>query len=260
MNFIKNNLAVGFLLFALFLGAGNIIFPPLLGQLAGENIVPAMIGFLITGVGLPLLGIVAVAKNGGDLQIVSSRVHPVFAVIFTSVVYLSIGPLFAIPRTAAVTYEIGVAPYLSEAGSWIPLFITSFIFFAICLYLALNPTKLVDRIGKVLTPALLIVIVLLVMKSFITPMGPIQEPQGNYISKAFSSGFIEGYLTMDAIAALVFGIVIVQSLQASGITDRAKQVTITVFAGIVAAIGLAFVYVSLAWLGATSPSVTGYFE
>ena len=260
MNFIKNNLAVGFLLFALLLGAGNIIFPPLLGQLAGENIVPAMIGFLITGVGLPLLGIVAVAKNGGDLQIVSSRVHPVFAVIFTSVVYLSIGPLFAIPRTAAVTYEIGVAPYLSEAGSWIPLFITSFIFFAICLYLALNPTKLVDRIGKVLTPALLIVIVLLVMKSFITPMGPIQEPQGNYISKAFSSGFIEGYLTMDAIAALVFGIVILQSLQARGITDRAKQVTITVFAGIVAAIGLAFVYVSLAWLGATSPSVTGYFE
>lgn len=163
---VKNHLAVGFMLFALFLGAGNIIFPPLLGQLAGENIVPAMIGFLITGVGLPLLGIIAVAKNGGDLQEVASRIHPWFGVIFTSVVYLSIGPLFAIPRTGAVTYEIGIAPYLSDAqaDSWVPLFISSFIYFAISLYLALNPTKLVDRIGKILTPALLIVILLLALK------------------------------------------------------------------------------------------------
>lgn len=262
MNFIKNNLAVGFLLFALFLGAGNIIFPPLLGQLSGENLLPAIIGFLITGVGLPLLGIIAVAKNGGDLQMVASRIHPVFAVIFTSVVYLSIGPLFAIPRTGAVTYSIGIAPYLSEAQaeSWIPLFISSLIFFSICLYLALNPTKLVDRIGKVLTPALLIVILLLAVKSFITPLGSLQAPQGDYIEKAFSKGFIEGYLTMDALASLVFGIVILQSLQARGIMDRGKQITITIFAGIVAAIGLAFVYISLSWLGATSPTAIGYFD
>lgn len=159
--FVKDNLAVGFLLFALFLGAGNIIFPPLLGQQAGENFIPAIIGFLITGVGLPLMGIVAVAKNGGDLQQISSRIHPWFGIIFTSIVYLSIGPFFAIPRTGAVTYQIGIAPYLSNSDSWVPLFITSFIFFAFCLYLAINPTKLVDRIGKVLTPALLMVILLL---------------------------------------------------------------------------------------------------
>ena len=102
MKFLKENLAVGFMLFALFLGAGNIIFPPLLGQQAGSEYIPAMIGFLITGVGLPLMGIVAVALNGGDLQHVANRIHPVFSIIFVSVVYLSIGPLFAIPRTAAV--------------------------------------------------------------------------------------------------------------------------------------------------------------
>src|ERR1700750_2845181 len=120
MKFLKENLAFGFMLFALFLGAGNIIFPPLLGQQAGTEYIPAMIGFLITGVGLPLMGIVAVALNGGDLQHVANRIHPVFSVIFVSVVYLSIGPLFAIPRTAAATYEIGVAPFFSSVAqtSW----------------------------------------------------------------------------------------------------------------------------------------------
>ncbi|MBM7607992.1 LIVCS family branched-chain amino acid:cation transporter [Lysinibacillus composti] len=262
MKFIKENLAVGFMLFALFLGAGNIIFPPLLGQQAGDEILPAIIGFLITGVGLPLLGIIAVAKNGGDLQVVANRIHPVFSIIFTSVVYLSIGPLFAIPRTAAVTYEIGIAPYLSEASqaSWLPLFISTAIFFGIALYLALNPSKLVDRVGKVLTPALLIVIALLAIKSFITPMGPVGESHGAYVENAFSKGFIEGYLTMDVLASLVFGIVIVQALQAKGIVSRTKQVTITIFAGFVAACGLAFVYVSLSYIGATSTSAIGSFD
>lgn len=262
MKFIKENLAVGFMLFALFLGAGNIIFPPLLGQQAGDEILPAIIGFLITGVGLPLLGIIAVAKNGGDLQVVANRIHPIFSIIFTSVVYLSIGPLFAIPRTGAVTFEIGIAPFISEGtlDSWVPLFITSLIFFVIVLYLSLNPTKLVDRIGKVLTPALLIVIALLAIKSFITPMGPIGESHGVYQTQAFSKGFIEGYLTMDVLASLVFGIVIVQALQAKGIKERSKQVRITIFSGFVAAIGLAFVYVSLGFIGATSSSAIGMFD
>ena len=260
--FFKENIAVGFMLFALFLGAGNIIFPPLLGQQAGDQFFISIIGFLITGVGLPLLAIVAVAKNGGDLQILSSRVHPVFGIIFTAIVYLSIGPFFAIPRTGAVSYNIGVAPFLSQAQaeSWLPLFITTLIFFGITLYLAFNPTKLVDRIGKILTPALLIVILILAVKAFATPMGEFNEAQGNYITNAFSESFIQGYLTMDVLGALVFGIVIVQSLQARGVMQVAKQVKIAVFAGIVAAIGLSFVYISLAYIGATSVNATGYFE
>jgi len=260
MKFIKENLAVGFMLFALFLGAGNIIFPPELGQNAGTEFIPSIIGFLITGVGLPLIGIIAVAKNGGDLQVVANRIHPLFSIIFTAVIYLSIGPLFAIPRTGAVTYEIAIAPFLTEAAqaSWIYLFITSVLFFSVVLYLSLNPTKLVDRIGKVLTPALLVVIALLAVKAFLTPMGEFGEPHGVYTTNAFSESFIQGYLTMDVLASLVFGIVIVQSLQAKGITDRAKQVKTTIFAGIIAAIGLAFVYISLEYIGATSIDSIGY--
>ena len=261
-NFIRENLAVGFMLFALFLGAGNIIFPPLLGQQAGEHIFISIIGFLVTGVGLPLIAIIAVAKNGGDLQVLASKVHPIFGIIFTAIVYLSIGPLFAIPRTAAVSYEIGISPFLTDAlkDSWIPLLVSSIVFFSITLFLAFNPTKIVDRIGKVLTPLLLIIICLLALKSVITPLGPIGEAQGVFKTSAFAESFIQGYLTMDVLGALVFGIVIVQALNARGITNNSQQVKIAIFSGIVAAIGLAFVYISLAYIGVTSPSAIGYFN
>ena len=259
MKFIKENLAVGLLLFALFLGAGNIIFPPLLGQQAGEHITVAMIGFLITGVGLPLLAIVAVAKAGGDLQLLANRVNPVFGIIFTSIVYLASGPFFAVPRTGSVSYEIGIAPFLSEtaANHWAPLFITSVIFFALILYLAINPSKLVDRVGKILTPALLIVILLLAIKSFVTPMGESSLAVGKYTTSPFTEGFIQGYLTMDVLSALVFGIVILQALRGMGMSDTNKQVKTTIFAGIVAAIGLAFVYISLGYIGNTSVDAIG---
>lgn len=261
-NFIKENLAVGFMLFALFLGAGNIIFPPVLGQQAGDQFIISIIGFLITGVGLPLVAIIAVAKNGGDLQVLSNRVGAGFGILFTSIVYLSIGPFFAIPRTGAVSYEIGVLPFLSsaQADSWVPLFLTTLVFFALTLYLASNPTKLVDRIGKILTPALLIVIALLGVKAFISPMGEFGESQGNYIKNAFSESFIQGYLTMDVLGALVFGIVIVQALKARGIEDKAKQVKVSIFAGIVAAIGLSFVYICLSYIGASSVGTIGLLD
>lgn len=261
MKFIRENLVVGFMLFALFLGAGNIIFPPLLGQQAGEHILIAMAGFLITGVGLPLIGVITVAKSGGDLHELSSKVNPLFGIIFTSVIYLSIGPFFAIPRTAAVSYEIGIkAPFLSKslAESPLPLFITTLIFFAITLYLAFNPTKIVDRIGKILTPALLLIILALAVKSVLTPLGPIGEAQGGYQTSPFFESFVQGYLTMDVLAALVFGIVIVQALNGRGLTEKAEQIKVIIFSGVVAALGLAFVYVSLAYIGVTSTSVIGF--
>lgn len=260
--FIKENLAVGFMLFALFLGAGNIIFPPVLGQQSGDQFVISIIGFLITGVGLPLLGIIAVARNGGDLQLLAGRVHPLFAIVFTTIIYLSIGPFFAMPRTGAVSYEIGVLPFLTaaQAESWVPLFITTLIFFTITFYLAYNPTKIVDNIGKLLTPALLLVIVLLAVKAFVTPMGDFGESTGNYIENGFAEGFIQGYLTLDVLASLVFGIVIVQGLRARGVEDKKEQVRITIFSGIVAALGLAFVYISLGYIGATSADTVGVLD
>ncbi|WP_017380234.1 branched-chain amino acid transport system II carrier protein [Paenisporosarcina sp. TG-14] len=251
---IGENIVVGLMLFALFLGAGNIIFPPLLGQLSGESLVLAISGFLITGVGLPLLAVIAVAKSGGDLQGIASRVHPLFGLIFTIVVYLVIGPLFAIPRTATVSFEIGVAPFLAEGlllEKW-PLVIFSILFFTVTVLFALNPTKLVDRIGKILTPILITVIGLLTLKSIITPMGEIGQSKGAYKESPFFESFLQGYLTMDFLAALVFGIVVIKALENKGVHDKKKLVKTTIFAGFIAVLGLSLVYIALSYIGATS--------
>ncbi|WP_419393583.1 branched-chain amino acid transport system II carrier protein [Cytobacillus praedii] len=257
----KQIMAVGLMLFALFFGAGNMIFPPFLGQDAGTHVWTAIIGFLITGVGLPLLAIIAIARVG-DVQTMASRVHPVYGVIFTVIMYLVIGPLFAIPRTGTVSYEIGVIPFLSESAvnsPW-PLIIFSIVFFAITAWLAMNPTKLVDTIGKILTPALLIILALIVIKALITPLGEPQAPVGPYADGAFFKGFIEGYSTMDTIAALVFGIIVITSIQGLGVSNKKSITKICVQAGLIAAAGLALVYLSLAYIGSTAPDAIGIQE
>ncbi|CAM3264404.1 branched-chain amino acid transport system II carrier protein [Filibacter tadaridae] len=259
---IQKNFVIGLMLFALFLGAGNIIFPPLLGQMAGDDLFISMIGFLITGVGLPLLAILAIANAGGGLQTIANRVNPVFGIAFTMIVYLAIGPFFGIPRTATVSYEIGIAPFLPDTvavSNW-PLAVFTVVFFIITIALALNPAKLVDRIGKVLTPVLFLVIGALAVKSIVTPMGDIGQPQGDYLTKPFFRSFVEGYLTMDVIAALVFGIVIINTFKAEGVTGSRAQMKAMIFAGSIAAIGLALVYISLGYIGATSTSVIGIQE
>jgi len=256
---VGENIVVGLMLFALFLGAGNIIFPPLLGQLAGESLAIAITGFLITGVGLPLIAVIAIAKSGGDLQLIASRVHPLFGLIFTIAVYLVIGPFFAIPRTATVSFEIGVAPFLSTQlldERW-PLIVFSILFFIITVLFALNPTKLVDRIGKILTPLLIAVIGLLAVKSLITPMGPIRNSHGAYKENPLFESFLQGYLTMDVLAALVFGIVIIHALKDKGVHDQRQLVKSTIVAGVIAAIGLSIVYISLSFVGATSVQAIG---
>ncbi|WP_283247457.1 branched-chain amino acid transport system II carrier protein [Lederbergia citrea] len=259
---IQKNITVGLMLFALFLGAGNIIFPPKLGQMAGDNFAISMIGFLITGVGLPLLAVIAIAKSGRDLESIAGRVHPIFGAVFTMIVYLSIGPFFGIPRTATVSYEIGIVPFLPEAikntGWTLALF--TIMFFIITILFAMNPTKLVDRIGKILTPVLLIVIALLALKSFITPMGPMGAPIDSYVGNAFFESFVQGYLTMDVIAALVFGIVVINALKNEGVRESKSLIKATVIAGVIAAAGLSLVYLSLGYIGATSIEAIGVQE
>lgn len=251
------------MLFALFLGAGNIIFPPALGQGAGENLLVAMTGFLITAVGLPLLAVLAIANSStgreGGLRTIANRVNPTFGAIFTLIVYMAIGPFFGIPRTATVSYEIGIVPFLSITAaekSW-PLVLFTMVFFTITITLALNPAKLVDRIGKLLTPILFFVIGALVIKSFVTPMGAIQEAHDEYITHPFFHSFVEGYLTMDVIAALVFGIIIINVLKAEGITKKVSVMKTMIIAGLIAAVGLTFVYLSLGYIGATSIDTIG---
>ncbi|MGD7021392.1 branched-chain amino acid transport system II carrier protein [Rossellomorea vietnamensis] len=253
---------VGLMLFALFLGAGNMIFPPFLGQQAGENVWVGTVGFLITGVGLPLMGIIAIAKTGGDLQTLANRVNPVYGVIFTVIMYLAIGPFFGIPRTGTVAYEIGVTPFLPDDINkyGLSLLIYTIVFFGLTIWLAMNPAKLVDRIGKILTPALLVILTILVLKSILTPMGDLQSPSGAYMDGPFFKGFLEGYLTMDTIAALVFGIVIINAIKGKGYESKALITKACILAGIIAAAGLALVYVSLGYIGATSTEAIGLKE
>lgn len=256
----KEQFAIGLMLFALFFGAGNMIFPPALGQAAGENVWVAVGGFLITGVGLPLLAVSAIARTGSDLQALASRVHPLFGMIFTIVMYLAIGPLFAIPRTGTVSFEIGVTPFLPEElkNSNIVLAIYTIVYFTINLWLSINPSKLVDRIGKLLTPLLLIGLFALILKSIFTPMGEIQAPTDVYSQSPFFKGFIDGYLTMDTIAALVFGIIVINSIKDKGVSDNKTIASLCIKAGFIAAAGLAFIYVSLAYIGASSVDAIGY--
>lgn len=250
----RESLVIGLMLFALFFGAGNMIFPPALGQAAGSNLWPALIGFIITGVGLPLLGVIAVGVSGGNLQAMAGRVHPAFGVIFPTIVYLAIGPMFGIPRTGTVAFEMGASPFLSEGlrtGTW-PLFLYTVVFFGLTFWLALNPSKLVGRIGKILTPVLLALIVMLLIKSWLDPIGGLAQPTETYASTPFVNGFLEGYLTMDTLGALVFGIVVINAIRDRGVTDAQNVARNAVRAAVVAGAGLAFFYLVLGYLGGTS--------
>ncbi|MFD3450237.1 branched-chain amino acid transport system II carrier protein [Microbacteriaceae bacterium 4G12] len=246
--------AVGLMLFALFLGAGNLIFPPLLGQQAGKNVWIAIAGFLITGVGLPLLAVTAIANVQGDLKALSSRVHPTFGVFFPILSYVAIGPLFGIPRTGTVGFEMGMKPFLSDklATEWYMLLFYTILYFGVTWYLSINPSQLIDWFGKWITPLLVVVVCVIVGKAIISPVGKAAEPMTGYDTGAFFKGFIQGYLTMDAIGALVLGIVVVQAIRAKGVTEKKQIAKTTIMAGAIAAVGLILIYISLAFVGSTS--------
>lgn len=252
--------ATGLMLFALFFGAGNLIFPAALGQQAGEQVFAAMAGFLATGAGLPLLGIVAVGyANTADAQALAARVTPLYGLVFTVLLYLTIGPLFAMPRTATVSFEIGVMPFLSEAqrASYLPLALFSLIFFALSYWLALSPGKLVSRIGKVLTPLLLTAIAILVGYAALRPMGALQAAHGSYAAHPFATGLIEGYQTMDGLVSPVFAIIITDAVRALGLHGRRQVLRMISLSGALAVSCLALVYVFIAYMGATSVAGIG---
>ena len=256
--------ATGLMLFALFFGAGNLIFPAMMGQQAGMNVFSAMLGFSLTGVGLPLLGVIAIAYSGArDVQEMASRVAPWYGVLFSVALYLAIGPLFAGPRTATVSFEIGVMPFLgeiSDSTKQVALGISALYFFGVALWLSVSPSKLVDRIGKILTPVLLLTIAILVFTAAFSPMGMPQEPTQAYISGALAKGIVEGYGTMDALASLVFAIIVIDAIRSMGVTDDKRVLSLTSRAGFVAAGCLAVVYVFIAYMGATSVAGLGLQE
>ncbi|WP_010677338.1 branched-chain amino acid transport system II carrier protein [Bacillus timonensis] len=256
-----NIVAVGFMLFALFFGAGNLIFPVQLGQLAGGNVFSANAGFIITGVGLPVLGILALAFSGkSDLESLAGRVNPIYGIFFTVALYLTIGPLFAIPRTNTVAYEIGIVPFLENQSNYLPLLLFTIVFFGVTLYFSLKSSKIVDIVGKLLTPILLVVIAILIIAAFVNPIGAIQEPTETYLTNSFFKGFQEGYNTMDALAAFVFGIIIINIMKERGARTKKEIMVSTGKVALVAGVLLAVIYSSLAFLGATSVEGLGFLD
>jgi LIVCS family branched-chain amino acid:cation transporter len=252
---------IGVMLFALFFGAGNLIFPAALGQNAGSNVWMAIIGFLITGIGLPFLGILAMGFSGSkNLEELSSRVHPLYGVIFTALLYLTIGPFFAAPRTGAVAYDIGISPFISEGYGQVGLFVFTLLFFIVTLWFSLNPAKLVDRVGKILSPAIIILIFILLVMVVVKPLGSIEAPQPAYANGAFLKGFMEGYNTMDALASLVFGIIVINSIRSMGVTSTRGVLLASAKSGLIATIFLGIIYVGVAYLGATSIDAFGLFD
>ena len=248
-------LLVSFMLFSLFFGAGNLIFPPFLGQNAGSHTLPAMLGFLATAVVLPVLGVVVVARFDG-LDRLGQQVGKRFAIVFTLLIYLSIGPGLGIPRAASVPFEMAVAPYLPEgANTTVWMLVYSLAFFLVALWLCMTPGKLVNRIGHFLTPSLLVLLVFLFVCFLFRGEVNVAPSQTAYDVAPFLKGFSEGYQTMDTIAALNFGLVIATTLGSFGMTEKRDRMRHTVLAGIFAGTILALVYAMLSYMGMCSSGV-----
>ncbi len=254
-------LPIGLMLFASFFGAGNLIFPPALGQSAGVNFLEAAAGFCTTGVGIPLLGVVAIGLlRSPNPEALALPVHPKFAKALIIVTVLTIGPFFAIPRTAAVSFDVGVLPFISAESYNLGLMLYSLFFFAVTYFLSVNPSKVVDLVGKILTPLLLLSIGVLVVQVFVNPMGGLQEAVGVYAQIPYGKGFQEGYYTMDLLATMLFGTVVIEAIKLRGIKDGPELTKICIMSGFIAAFLLAAIYFSLTYTGAISVDVFGISE
>ena len=253
---IGMTIVTGLMLFALFFGAGNLIFPPVLGASAGDRLPEVMAGFLITGVLLPLTAVIAVSTSGEGILGLARRAGRRFGMVAPAAVYLSIGPLYAIPRVVTVAYELATRPVLELLGldpsRWV-LPVHAAVFLAVSVLIALRPSRMADRIGRWLTPALLVLIAVLCIATVAKADAVSHVDRvatGPYAVSPFSTGLTQGYLTMDVLAATVFGIVIIQTLRSRGISSTGRIVRNTSGAGIIAAACLAAVYIGLAMIGA----------
>lgn len=242
----KDIVVIGFALFAMFFGAGNLIFPPFLGVISGTKWFVSFMAFLFADGGLALLGVIAATGTQGDMMAFFGRAGKKLGIVIASLTILCIGPFVAIPRTAATTYEIGIVPNFGHSLSPI---VFAIIFFVIVLVLTIKPSKVVDIIGAFLTPVLLICLAVLIVKGIVSPLGaPLDRTLADNV---FISGINDGYQTLDGMAGAVFAGIVIASVKQKGYTEKKVLVKATILAGIVAVVGLALVYGGLTYLGAT---------
>lgn len=250
----KQSLFVGVTLFSMFFGAGNLIIPPLLGLQAGEAVVPAMVGFLVTGIGLPMLGIIAVGL-AGTIRDLASRVHPLFAHVFVAAIYLAIGPCLAIPRTSSTSFEM-FEPLLPAGLSLeVARLVFSVVFFAVAYLLAMHPNALTRLLGRITGPALIALLVFVIGAALFDPASGLEAAHATYASAPAMSGFLTGYQTMDLLASLTFGIVIATNIRELGVTDDAGLTREVSRAGIFAGVLMGIIYCGLALVGVNIAAV-----
>ncbi|MBZ1355798.1 branched-chain amino acid transport system II carrier protein [Streptococcus sp. LPB0406] len=248
---LRKGSLTGLLLFGIFFGAGNLIFPPALGAQSGSHFWPAIAGFVLSGVGIAIITLIIGTLNPkGYIHEISRKIAPWFAIVYLVALYLSIGPFFAIPRTATVSYEVGIAPLLGNANGGLGLFIFTLIYFCLAYLIALYPSKILDSIGRILTPIFAILIVVLVVLGALKYSG--QAPQvatAAYQASAFGQGFLEGYNTLDALASVAFSVIAVTTLNQLGFTSKKEYIKTIWIVGIVVAIGFSILYIGLGYLG-----------
>lgn len=241
---------VGFALFAMFFGAGNLILPPLIGLSTGSDWGEALIGFFISAIAAPFLGILVVTKSGTSFTDLGKKVHPVLIDILAVLIILCIGPLVAIPRTGATTFEVGISPSFPQLSN----VVFAIIFFVIVWVLSIFRTKIVNVIGKFLTPVLLLSLFALIVLGALYPVKPIigEAIAEFYPPKAFTVGFTEGYQTLDVLASVVFAGIIISAVVSDGYTSVRDRVKITISAGMISTLALLLIYGGLIYLGASS--------
>lgn len=253
---LRNRILVAVTLFGMFFGAGNLIFPVHLGQLAGRNALPAVVGFIITAVTIPIMGVAAIGSTHSDgLQSLANKVGKGYSYFFTCLLYLTIGPFFAIPRCATTSFTTGIAPMLAEGRSeTLPLLLFSLLFFAAVLFFSLRPGKITVWIGKIINPVFLVFLAVLVITAMLHPGAAVAavEPDPAYAGNALLPSLIEGYGTMDAIAGLAFGIVVIDIIRGMGVTEDRHVAADVLRSGIITGILMAIIYVFTILMGAQS--------
>ena len=258
---LRQKILVAGTLFGMFFGAGNLIFPVHLGQMAGRNALPAIIGFIITAVRIPILGVAAIGVTHSDgLQTLSGKVGKGYGIFFTCLLYLTIGPLFAIPRCATVSFTTGITPLLgADSPERLYLLLFSAVFFAFVLFFSLRPGKITVWIGKIINPLFLFFFAVLMLAALLAPGAAVSavEPVEAYRSDAFFPALIEGYGTMDAIAGLAFGIVVIDVIRRMGVDNDDAIAEDVLSSGLLTGALMALIYVVSIVVGAQS---RGLFE